>query len=66
MYTWGVAYPTTSSNKQTGSSVQIPAKTLGGGQFIGPSSEIARATPLENVLAFYGAARELGRYPIEC
>jgi uroporphyrinogen decarboxylase len=36
----------------------------GGGFFIGSSSEIVPATPLENVLAFYEACREYGRYPI--
>ncbi|MCS7224852.1 MAG: hypothetical protein NZ959_09900 [Armatimonadetes bacterium] len=35
----------------------------GGGFFIGSSSEITPATPLENVLAFYEACRTLGRYP---
>lgn len=34
----------------------------GGGFFIGSSSEIVPATPLENVLAFYDACREFGRY----
>jgi len=37
----------------------------GGGFFIGSSSEIVPATPLENVLAFYQAIHEFGRYPIE-
>lgn len=36
----------------------------GGGHFIGSSSEITPSTPLENVLAFYEACREHGRYPI--
>jgi len=36
----------------------------GGGHFIGSSSEITPSTPLENVLAFYEACREYGRYPI--
>lgn len=36
----------------------------GGGLFIGSSSEINPATPLENVLAFYSACHEYGRYPI--
>lgn len=36
----------------------------GGGHFIGSSSEITPATPLENVFAFYEACREFGRYPI--
>jgi uroporphyrinogen decarboxylase len=35
-----------------------------GGLFIGSSSEIVPATPLENVLAFYEACRNYGRYPI--
>lgn len=33
-----------------------------GGFFIGSSSEITPATPLENVLAFYQACRTFGRY----
>jgi hypothetical protein len=36
----------------------------GGGHFIGSSSEITPSTPLENILAFYQACREYGRYPI--
>lgn len=36
----------------------------GGGFFIGSSSEVNPATPLENVLAFYEACHEYGRYPI--
>jgi uroporphyrinogen decarboxylase len=36
----------------------------GGGLFIGSSSEVVPATPLENVLAFYEACRTYGRYPI--
>lgn len=36
----------------------------GGGFFIGSSSEITPATPLENVLAFYEACRTFGRYPM--
>jgi uroporphyrinogen decarboxylase len=36
----------------------------GGGLFIGSSSEIVPATPLENILAFYEACHELGRYPL--
>jgi uroporphyrinogen decarboxylase len=35
----------------------------GGGFFIGSSSEVNPATPLENVLAFYEACHEYGRYP---
>lgn len=37
----------------------------GGGLFIGSSSEIVPATPLENVIAFYEACREFGRYPLQ-
>ena len=37
----------------------------GGGLFIGSSSEIVPSTPLENILAFYDACREHGRYPIK-
>lgn len=37
----------------------------GGGLFIGSSSEIVPATPLENVLTFFEACREYGRYPLQ-
>jgi uroporphyrinogen-III decarboxylase len=40
------------------------AAAVGGGLFIGSSSEIVPATPLENVLAFYRACRTYGQYPI--
>jgi hypothetical protein len=36
----------------------------GGGLFIGSSSEIVPATPVENIMAFYGACQEYGRYPL--
>ncbi len=36
----------------------------GGGFFIGSSSEIVPSTPLENILAFYEAIKEFGKYPI--
>ena len=36
----------------------------GGGHFIGSSSEIVPATPVENILAFYRTVHEYGRYPI--
>lgn len=36
----------------------------GGGLFIGSSSEIVPATPVENILAFYDACRTWGRYPL--
>ncbi len=36
----------------------------GGGFFVGSSSEITPAMPLENVLAFYEACRNFGRYPL--
>jgi hypothetical protein len=36
----------------------------GGGLFIGSSSEIVPATPLENIFGFYEACHELGRYPV--
>lgn len=42
--------------------VQVAAP--GGGFFIGSSSEVNPATPLENVLAFYEACRGYGRYPL--
>ncbi len=37
----------------------------GGGLFIGSSSEIVPATPVENIIAFYDACREWGRYPLD-
>ncbi len=37
----------------------------GGGLFIGSSSEIVPATPVENILAFYETCREAGRYPLK-
>jgi hypothetical protein len=42
----------------------IKVAAPGGGFFIGSSSEIVPSTPLENVLAFYEATREFGKYPI--
>lgn len=36
----------------------------GGGMFLGSSSEIVPATPLENIHAFYDACKGLGRYPL--
>ena len=42
----------------------VRAASAGGGHFIGSSSEITPATPLQNVLAFYDACREFGRYPL--
>jgi len=42
----------------------VLAASRGGGHFIGSSSEITPAVPLENVLAFFEACREFGRYPI--
>jgi uroporphyrinogen decarboxylase len=42
----------------------LRAAGRGGGLFIGSSSEIVPVTPLENILAFYDACREYGRYPI--
>ncbi len=44
----------------------LRAAAPGGGHFIGSSSEVVPATPLENVLTFYEACREFGRYPIHC
>ncbi len=37
----------------------------GGGLFIGSSSEIVPATPVENIFAFYETCHEFGRYPLE-
>lgn len=42
----------------------IEVASPGGGHFIGSSSEITPATPLENILAFYRTVHEYGRYPI--
>jgi hypothetical protein len=42
----------------------IKAASPGGGHFIGSSSEIVPASPVENILAFYSTVREYGRYPI--
>lgn len=42
----------------------IRATSPGGGHFIGSSSEITPAVPLENALAFFRAAKEYGKYPI--
>lgn len=42
----------------------LRAAAPGGGHFIGSSSEITPATPVENILAFYETCRESGRYPI--
>ena len=42
----------------------VEAAGHGGGLFIGSSSEIVPAAPLENVLAFFDACREFGRYPL--
>ncbi|HOX37048.1 MAG TPA: uroporphyrinogen decarboxylase family protein [Candidatus Brocadiia bacterium] len=42
----------------------LRAAAPGGGHFIGSSSEITPATPLENVLTFYDACRQYGKYPI--
>ena len=42
----------------------ISVASVGGGHFIGSSSEITPITPLENVIAFYKAVRQHGRYPI--
>ena len=36
----------------------------GGGLLIGSSSEIIPCTPVENVIAFYEACREWGKYPL--
>jgi len=44
----------------------LRAAAPGGGHFIGSSSEIVPATPLQNVLAFYEACHRYGTYPISC
>jgi len=43
----------------------IGTASAGGGHFIGSSSEITPSTPLGNILAFYNAVRQYGRYPIK-
>jgi uroporphyrinogen decarboxylase len=42
----------------------IRQASKGGGHFIGSSSEIVPATPVENILAFYRTVHEYGKYPI--
>ena len=42
----------------------LAAAGHGGGLFIGSSSEIVPATPIENIFAFYEACYEFGRYPL--
>ena len=42
----------------------IRQASIGGGHFIGSSSEIVPSTPLENVLTFYNACHKYGKYPI--
>jgi uroporphyrinogen decarboxylase len=42
----------------------LAAAGHGGGLFIGSSSEIVPATPVENIFAFYEACREFGSYPL--
>lgn len=44
----------------------VQVASPGGGHFIGPSSEITPSTPVENILAFYEACREFGRYRSRC
>ncbi len=43
----------------------IETASPGGGHFIGSSSEINPATPLENVLVFYRTVHQYGKYPIK-
>lgn len=38
----------------------------GGGLILAPAHNIQPDVPLENVLAFYEAAKRYGRYPIRC
>ncbi len=44
----------------------IRAASSGGAHFIGSSSEVTPAVPLENVLTFFQAAKEYGKYSIRC
>lgn len=52
--------------EQIRATVKVAMQTAApcGGFFIGSSSEITPSTPLQNVLAFFEACREYGRYPI--
>lgn len=43
----------------------IRKASTGGGHFIGSSSEVTPATPVENILAFYETCRTYGRYPLK-
>jgi len=38
----------------------------GGGLILAPAHNIQPEVPIENILAFYEAARRYGRYPIGC
>jgi len=42
----------------------IRQASMGGGHFIGSSSEVTPSTPVENIIAFFRTAREFGTYPI--
>jgi uroporphyrinogen decarboxylase len=46
--------------------VKLRLRTLGkgGGYILGPSHNIQPDVPLENILAFYQAAKQFGRYPL--
>ncbi len=43
----------------------IKTASPGGGHFIGSSSEITPATPLQNILTFYRTIHRYGRYPLK-
>ena len=38
----------------------------GGGLIISPAHNLQPDVPIQNILAFYRAAKEYGRYPIVC
>ncbi len=42
----------------------LRAAAPGGGHFVGSGGEIGPSVPLQNILAFYEACREYGKYPI--
>ena len=46
--------------------VKLRVRTAGkgGGLIIAPAHNIQAQVPLENILAFYNAVKEYGRYPI--
>lgn len=45
--------------------LRVQTAGIGGGLILAPAHNIQAEVPIENILAFYGAAREHGRYPIQ-